>query len=53
VKIGPEKLGHKVPGLNVRCSGQCGVENAHRSSSGEIKTSLRLMICWGACEFVI
>jgi len=53
VEISPEKLGHEVPGWVLGGLGQCRAKGAHRSSSGEIKTSLKLIICRGKCERII
>ena len=53
MKIGPEKLSHEVPGADARCQRLMASANAYRSSSGDIKTSLKLMICHGACEWMV
>ena len=45
VEVGSEELGNKVAVVGVRKRRGGVDEGAHMSSNGEIKTSLRLMIC--------
>jgi hypothetical protein len=55
VEIGAEKLGDEISGGVSEMKGREGKNGEYKSSRGEIKTSLRLMICksgqeWGGGE---